>query len=206
MYFCFAENARGTGRQAAPDYPPRFPPHTNKRNYMNTTNLIEITIPEQKIVEAAAEGMDAFVRTFSDAISEAAGGTLNAEAMQRLNADQITLWGYTLLHDELMDGGFIQMIHNGYGPFFFKNPFAKAMRLWGLHDFSKLIYKAQKLYTECGTEIERDCTDEDFMALFERFPRFDDLDDTFVEEEENIQAAVARYIDEHIENFATIVK
>lgn len=80
------------------------------------------------------------------------------------------------------------------------------MRLWGLHDFSKLIYKAQRLYAECGPEIERDCTDEEFMALFERYPRFDDLDDTFVETEEEIQAGVARYIDEHIENFATLVK
>lgn len=173
---------------------------------MNTDHLIEVTIPEEKVIKAAEEGMDAFVRLFANAIASAAGGTLNTEAMQCLNPDQITLWGYALLHDELMDGGFIQLIHNGYGPFFFRNPFAKAMRLWGLHDFSKLIYKAQKLYAVCGEEIERDCTDEEFMALFESFPRFDDLDDTFVEEEENIQAAVARYIDEHIEDFASIVK
>lgn len=173
---------------------------------MKMMSLIDITIPERKVADAAAESMDAFVRLFADAIADAAGGTLDAEAMQRLNADQITLWGYSLLHDELMDGGFVQLIHNGYGPFFFKNPFAKAMRLWGLHDFSKLIYKAQRLYAECGPEIERDCTDEEFMALFERFPRFDDLDDTFVETEEEIQAGVARYIDEHIERFATLVK
>ena len=36
-------------------------------------------------------------------------------------------------------------------------------------------------------------------------PEFDDLDDTFVENEEEWTGAVAQYIDEHIEQFATIV-
>ena len=43
------------------------------------------------------------------------------------------------------------------------------------------------------------------MALFEQLPEFDDLDDTFVENEEEWTGAVAQYIDEHIEQFATIV-
>ena len=42
------------------------------------------------------------------------------------------------------------------------------------------------------------------MALFEQLPEFDDLDDTFIENEEEWTAAIARYVDEHIENFATI--
>ena len=43
------------------------------------------------------------------------------------------------------------------------------------------------------------------MALFERFPQFDDYDDMFVENEEEYTSQVAHYIDEHIEKFATIV-
>ena len=42
------------------------------------------------------------------------------------------------------------------------------------------------------------------MALFEQFPEFDDLDDTFVEEEENWTADIAHYIDENIERFANV--
>ena len=172
---------------------------------MEQNTPIQVHIADSALRQAAAEGMDAFVQVFVDAIAEAAGGELNAEAMQHLNAEQITLWGYQFLHDELMDGGFVQLIHNGYGPFYFCNPFAKAMRLWGLQSFSKLLYSARALYDLHGTAIEQPCTDEEFMALFERFPDFDELDDTFVEQEEEIQAAVAHYIDEHIENFATIV-
>ena len=74
-----------------------------------------------------------------------------------------------------------------------------------LHDFSKLIYKGRKLFEEYGEALTRPCSDEEFMALFERFPQFDDYDDWFVENEEELTEQVARYIDEHIEQFATIV-
>ena len=76
--------------------------------------------------------------------------------------------------------------------------------MWGMRDASKLIYDAHTLYVKYGKEIEKDCTDDEFMALFERFDEFDDLDDRFVENEEQYTEQVARYIDEHIEQFATI--
>ena len=154
--------------------------------------------------EAAAEGMDAFVGCFVGAIKETIGGELTAETMAELNSDQVTLLAWDVLHEEVMDGGFVQLIHNGYVPFIFKNPLAKALKLWGLRELSKLIYSAHTLYIKYGEQIERDCTDDEFMALFEQFPEFDDLDDTFVEEEENWTADIAHYIDENIERFANV--
>ena len=44
------------------------------------------------------------------------------------------------------------------------------------------------------------------MALFERFPEFDFFDDEFVENEEDWTQLIAQYIDEHIENFACVIK
>ncbi len=166
--------------------------------------MIEVRIKDSALREAAGEGMDAFVDCFVGAIKETIGGELTAETMVELNSDQVTLLAWDVLHEEVMDGGFVQLIHNGYGPFIFKNPLAKALKLWGLRELSKLIYSAHTLYIKYGEQIERDCTDDEFMALFEQFPEFDDLDDTFVEEEENWTADIAHYIDEHIERFATI--
>ena len=163
-----------------------------------------VTVKDQDLRQAAGEGMDAFVACFVKAIQEAIGGELTPDTMSQLNADQITLLAWQTLHDEVMDGGFVQLIHNGYGPFIFKNPFAKALKLWGMRPLSKLIYDAHTLYVKYGQQLERDCTDDEFMALFEQFPEFDDLDDKFVEEEEAWTDQIAHYIDEHIENFATI--
>ena len=165
-----------------------------------------ITVLEPLIIEAAQQGMDEFVDVFVDAIYQGIGGELTAENMPLLNADQTTLLAYRILRDEVMDGGFVQLIHNGYGPFIFKNPFSKMMRNWGLDALASLVNKAHKPYSHHHEEIERDCTDEEFMALFEQLPEFDDLDDEFVENEEEWTGAVACYIDEHIDRFANIVK
>ena len=163
-----------------------------------------IEVRDTVLQQAAAEGMDAFVKVFVEAIREAIGGELTQEAMAQLTADQVTLLAWDTLHDEVMDGGFVQLIHNGYGPFIFKNPFAKAIKLWGLRDLSKLIYDAHTLWLKHRDVIERDLTDDEFMALFEQLPEFDDLDDKFVENEEEWTSMIAHYIDEHIENFVSI--
>ena len=166
----------------------------------------QVTIQDATLQKAATEGMDAFVGAFVAAIKKAIGGELTADTLSELNSDQITLLAWDTLHQEVMDGGFVQLIHNGYGPFIFKNPFAKAVKLWGMRELSKLVYDAHSLYVKYHEQIERDCTDDEFMALFEQFPEFDDLDDEFVEREEEWTEQVAHYIDEHIEKFANVEK
>lgn len=166
----------------------------------------EVIVKDADLRKAADEGMDAFLKVFIDSIYAAVGGELTAEAMAELNSDQVTLLAYSILHEEVMDGGFVQLIHNGYGGFIFLNPFAKALKLWGMRDLSKMIYEAHTLYNKYRQEIEKDCSDDEFMELFERFSEFDDMDDQFVENEEEYTAQVACYVDEHIDRFAKIEK
>ena len=176
---------------------------------------MDVKIQDAKLQEAAAQGTDAFLTLIHDAIQNAIGGEVNAETLPLLNGEQTTLLAYFILREEVMDGGFIQLIHNGYGPFIFLNPFAKAIRLWGedveaeggttfLHDFSRLIYKGRKLFEQYGEELTRPCTDDEFMALFEQYPDFDELDDTFIENEEAITTFIAHYVDNHLDQFVTI--
>lgn len=166
----------------------------------------QIAIKDQQLSQAALEGIDAFLQVFIDAIREAIGGEPTAETMSQLNADQMTLLCWDTLHQEVMDGGFIQLIHNGYGPFIFKNPFAKALnKMWGLRELSKMLYDVHSLWLEHRDVLEQDCTDDEFMALFERFPQFDDYDDMFVENEEEWTRQIALYVDNNIEKFCTIV-
>lgn len=163
-----------------------------------------VKVKDSDLSQAATNGADAFLECIIESVQVAAGHQLDAAAMQQLNAQQVTLWGYAILHEELMDGGFVQLIYNGYGPFFFDNPFAKAMRLWGLHDFSKLLYKAKKIYDVKKDELTAPCSDEEFMSRFEQYPEFDDLDDQFIEDEEDITNAIAHYVDEHLDEFVEV--
>ena len=166
--------------------------------------MIEVIVKDADLQKAAMEGMDAFIGVFTKAIHGAIGGDLTAENMGELNADQITLLSWEILHDEVMDGGFVQLIYNGYGPFIFKNPFAKALRQWEMRGPSKMIYDAHTLWLKYREEIEKEMSDEEFMALFEQSPDFEDLDDKFIENEEVWTEDIAHYIDDHLEKFAVI--
>ena len=166
--------------------------------------MTEVKVKDADLRRAADEGMDAFVQVFVDAALAAIGGELTSDTMGLLNSEQMTLLAWKTLHDEVMDGGFVQLIHNGYGMFIFKNPLAKVLRQWGLRELSKLIYDAHTLWLKHRERIECELTDEEFMALFEQLPEFDDLDDKFVENEEEWTAAIASYVDDHIDNFAKI--
>ena len=168
--------------------------------------MIEVKVKDAALREAAMQDMDAFLGVFINATKEAIGGELNAENMQQLSVAQITLLAYDILHEEVMDGGFVQLIYNGYGGFIFDNPFAKVLRDWGLRDLAKMLFAVRKLYKEYGEKIQRECSDDELMAMFEQFPEYDDYDDEFVENEEDWTGAVASYVDEHIEEFVVIKK
>ena len=165
---------------------------------------MHIQITRNCLDAAMNESGEAVAREVKNAIEQTCG-SLTAEALAALNAEQVTLWAFFILHDEVMDGGFVQLIHNGYGPFFFRNPFTKVMRLWGIDTLVPIMRRAEKLYKKYGSDIEKSCSDEEFMALFEQFPQFDDLDDEFVEEEEDICRAVGQYVCDHLDAFVEVI-
>lgn len=165
----------------------------------------EITIESKVLETAAKESYDAFVTAVMGAIKTAVDGELTLETMARLNNDQITLWAFGILHEEMMDGGYVQLFNNGYGPFLFDNPFLKILKAWGLRDLAKQLYAARKIFYDNREQLEREYSDEDFMALFEKFPQLDSLDDDFVENEEQYVAQIAYYIDEHLESFVKVI-
>lgn len=164
----------------------------------------QITVSDADLRKGAEEGMDAFLKVFIDKYLEVTGGVINEKTMPLLNGYQHTLLGYHFFREEVMEGGFVQLIQNGYGPYIFDNPFAKAMRLFGAKDFSKLIYEAKKIYDANRADLEKDCTEDEFMAMYEQYGAFDDLEEKYMEEEEIITAQIAEYVDEHVEYFAVV--
>mgnify|MGYP000682992094 CR=1 FL=1 len=129
--------------------------------------MIEIT--DKALQTAAAKGMDEFLRVFTDKYKETVGGDPTAETMPLLSGEQHSLLAYRIFRDEVTEGGFCQLIQNGYGAYIFGNPFARVMRLWGAESFSKLVYRAKKIYDANREDLERERTDEEFMAMYEQY-------------------------------------
>ena len=52
--------------------------------------------------------------------------------------------------------------------------------------------------------MEKERNDEEFMAMYEQYEAFDDLEEHFMDMEELVTALIAEYVDEHLDQFATI--
>ncbi len=166
--------------------------------------MLKAKIDEKVLKESAAVSAAAFFDAVAGAVENAAGGILTPSVMARMSADQITLLAYKTLREEVSEGGFIQLIHNGYGAFIFVNPFEKAVKGWGMADLARLLSRARKPYARYHARIEEDMSDAEFMALYESMPEFDALDDEFVEREEMFTAVAACYVDDHLDRFVEI--
>lgn len=165
-----------------------------------------VQVSDEDLKQAASEGMDAFLRVFTDKYLDVIHGKLDAETMHLLNGYQHSLLGYHFFREEVMDGGFVQLIQNGYGPYIFENPFAKAMRMFGAGELAKLVYKAKEIYDKHKADLTKECTEDEFMAMYEQYEAFDDLEEAYMEMEEEMTERIATYVDEHIEEFASVVK
>ncbi len=165
----------------------------------------KIAIRDAALKAGAEQGMDEFIKVFTDKYLETIGGELKPETMELLNGYQHSLLGYYFFREEVMEGGFVQLIQNGYGPYIFDNPFAKAMRLFGAKEFSKLVYAAKEIYEAHKEELQKECSEEEFMAMYEQYEQFDDLEEAFLDMEEQVTATVASYVDNHLDDFAEIV-
>ena len=172
----------------------------------NLLNKAMIEVMESALQKAAGEGMDEFIQVFTDKYKEIIGGELTADTMPLLTGEQHSLLAYQIFRDEIMFGGFCQLIQNGYGGYIFDNPFAKVMRLWGAEEFSKLVYKAKKIYDANRKDLEKERTDDEFMAMYEQYEAFDDLEEAYLDMEEQVTTLVASYVDNHLELFAKIIK
>lgn len=162
-----------------------------------------VKVKESELVVAGTQGMDEFIQVFTKEYELAMADSFS---MEQLNAEQHTLLAYHYFLKEVVEGGFCQLIQNGYGPYIFDNPFAKVMRMWGLKDFSKLIYKAKTIYDAHKEDLVKERTEDEFMAMYEEYEVFDEIEEEFMEMEEMTTMLIASYIEEHIDDFAEVIK
>lgn len=165
-----------------------------------------IRIKDESLKKAAQKGMSSFIYAFYEVYMREVEDELSADSMSTFNGEQNTLIAYCLFSKEIEEGGFCQLIQNGYGGYIFDNPFAKAMRLWGADELSKLIYRAKKIFDDNREDLERQRTEEEFMAMYEQYEAFDEIEELITELKEKTDAIIASYIDENINKFCEVEK
>ena len=171
-----------------------------------------------------------FIEWVTDGYLAAIGGGLTADNMDMLSAEQHAVLCYRYVLDEVMEGGFIQLILNGYAPYVLEGPFPMVVKKeWGMKEdplcpadislsmgrpcgeeatsnvmkkFSKLLYEVKKEYHKHQEELSRDMSDEEFMALYEQLEELNELGDDFLDEhQEEVTPAVAKMIVENLDKY-----
>ena len=172
----------------------------------NINDMNSIKISNKALMNAAKNGNWAFLEVFIDAYKKATGDELTAESMAKLNGWQNVLLAFSVFRDEVRSGGFVQLIYNGYGPYIFENPFAKAMKEMGAKELSKLVYKAREIYELRKDDLAKEVEGDELCETYLDYEEFDPLDDEYIELEADSISAIAHYVDEHIEDFGEVVK
>lgn len=148
-------------------------------------------------------GID-FIKYLTDKYLEAVGGALTDDNMDMLSADQHALLCYRCMLDEVMEGGFIQLVANGYAPYVLYGPFPYVVKKeWGMKDFSKFLYEAKSECRKHEEQITADMSDDDFMALYEQLEDLNELGDDFLDDyQEEVTPAVAKMVADNVERYA----
>ena len=134
----------------------------------------------------------------TDEMIERVGGQLTDDVMDRLSLDEHCLLAYRYLRDEVMEGGWFQLIQNGFGPYILLGPLPMLMKKeWGLKEFGQYLFDVSREYKKNKEELERDKTDEEFMASYEQFETLNEMGDDFLDEWEEVvtPAIVMGYIE-----------
>lgn len=161
------------------------------------------TISRKEIAENRNDTWD-FLFLFLDKYGEIIASDSTQEILNEFNGSQHTLVAYNFLYAEVCNGGFLQLIQNGYGRYVFDTPFSETIREWGAEETVQLVDKARIIYDKNREDLEKDTSLEEFSDMYEDYTDFDPLDDHFYEIMDGDADIVKRYVEDHLEEFATL--
>lgn len=136
-----------------------------------------------------------YLNSETDQLIARIDGQLTDDNMNLLSLNEHCLLAYRYLRDEVMDGGFIQLIQNGYGPYVLLGPFPMLMKKeWGQKQFGQFLFDVAREYKTHRSELEADKSDDDFMAQYEQFEALNDYGDDYLDEyEETVTPAIVEH-------------
>lgn len=166
-------------------------------------NFEGLTFDKVEMIRMAELAPAQLIEAVTDSYLAAVGGALTAENMDKLTADQHSLLCYRYILDEVMEGGFIQLIMNGYAPYVLEGPFPMVVKkFWEMKEFSKFLYEVKRQFHLHQDELLKDMDDEEFMALYEQQEELNDLGDDFLDEyQEDVTPQVAKMIVNDLEKY-----
>lgn len=120
-----------------------------------------------------------------------------------LNEAQQLLLSYDYVRNQVLQGGFIQLIQNKYVGLLPDMP--RWCTVLGIHDMAKLIDDVLKVYVLNHETLDKETTPEEFAKLYNEFKEFESLDAQFVALDKPTMATIMQYARHHIDEFVQVL-
>jgi hypothetical protein len=99
------------------------------------------------------------------------------------------------------NGGFIQLVQNGYGGFVFNSPFSETIKTWGAEKTAEIVERANIIYDEYKNELERETSMEEFSELYSEITDFEPLEEEFYKIMDDETSTIKKYVEENAHDF-----
>lgn len=122
--------------------------------------------------------------------------------LDELTEGQQLLISYDYVRMQVMQGGFIQLIQNGYIGLL--PPMPNWLYAINSADMGKVIDDVLKVYVLNHEMLEKETTVEEFAKLYDELKEFEILDEQFETLNEITLSKILQFATEHIEEFVVV--
>lgn len=125
----------------------------------------------------------------------------------RINDHQAILLIFNDLYGQVTNGGFIQLIYNGYGFSVFESEFINLLESIGIAKIQNILERAKIFYEKYREKFENVNREnwDDFAELYKKCPEFEKLDEEFYEVMDAEVSILKNFVEKNLSDFVTIV-
>ncbi|MBN8669820.1 MAG: DUF4375 domain-containing protein [Chitinophagales bacterium] len=169
--------------------------------------MTSIFLPEVKAeaLEAAKQAGDdnALWDMFIQPLHEELYRRQDFNFLDDLSEGQQLLISYDYVQMQVLQGGFIQLIQNGYIGLLPTMP--GWLEVVGCHEMAKVIDNVLKVYVLNREELDKQTSVEEFARLYDEFQEFVTLDEDFHRLHPQVFTTLLQYAIHHTEEFLKLV-
>ena len=160
-------------------------------------------VSKQEIDSAGGNASD-LINLLTTRYRELIASDVTGQMQNSFTPEQHILIAYQMFDGQVMAGGFLQLIENGFGAYIFDTPFGEYLKNWGLIRSSSLINQARVLYSAKKETLEREKSLEEFARMYQEHPEFEPLDNEYYAIADAEREILLQYILSNINRLATI--
>lgn len=123
--------------------------------------------------------------------------------MLNFTDNQISLFFYGMLYSQVQNGGFLQLLFNGFSEQIFESPLIDDLDDWGITKTTRVLKDIEDRCLEVAKEIkEKEHTLEELSKSYELYPEFEKFDVLFYQNSGGIE--VKNFVEKNIDEFIIV--